>query len=100
MLGLGAPLKFWRMGRIIELPDELYRDLERVARERGLTPAGWIATTLSSGSVVVAEEPLPELLRGLIGAVDSSKEPRSGRTRTPFGESIARKFERQGLRGQ
>lgn len=86
------------MGKIIELPDELYRDLERAARERGLTPAGWIATTLSGGSDAASEQPLPELLRELIGAVDSSTEPRSAPVPTPFGELIARKFDRQGLR--
>src|SRR5579863_1991267 len=98
MLGLGAPLRYCRMGKIIELPDELYRDLERVARERGLTPAGWIATTLSGGSDAVSEQPLSELLRDLIGSVDSSKEPGSAPVRMPFIESIARKFEKQGLR--
>jgi len=86
------------MSRIIELPDELYRDLEKVARERGLTPADWIAATLPGRSGSINEQPLSELLQGLIGAVDSTKEPRSGRAGTPFSELIARKFERQGLR--
>ena len=86
------------MSRIIELPDELYRDLERVARERGLTPADWIATTLPGRSGAIDQAPLAELLQGLIGAVDSAKEQRSGQARSPFGELIARKFERQGLR--
>jgi hypothetical protein len=88
------------MSRTVELPDELYRDLERVARERGLTPADWIATTLPSGAGSTAEQPLSELLQGLVGAVDSTEEPRSGQVRTPFGELIARKFEGQGLRGR
>jgi hypothetical protein len=86
------------MSRIIELPDELYRDLKRVARERGLTPVDWIATTLPGGSGAIEQQPLYELLHGLIGAVDSSKGRSSGPVRTPFGELIARKFERQGLR--
>ena len=88
------------MDRAIELPEELYCDLERVARERGLTPADWIATALRDHSGRVESRPLSELLQGLIGAVDSTKEPRSGQARTPFGELIARKFERQGLRRQ
>lgn len=86
------------MSRTIELPDELYRDLERVARERGLTPADWIATTLLGGSGSIEQQPLSELLEELIGAVDSTKEPRSGPARPAFSELIARKFERQGLR--
>ena len=88
------------MSRAVELPDELYRDLERAARERGLTPADWIATTLPGGAGSAAEHPLPELLQGLIGAVDSTEDPRNGQTRTPFGELIARKLEGQGLRGR
>ena len=86
------------MSRIVELPDEVYNDLEKVARERGISPADWIAATLPGGSGVIDERPLAELLHGLIGAVDSTKGPRSGNARTPFGELIARKLERQGLR--
>jgi hypothetical protein len=84
------------MSKIIELPDELYRDLEKVAREQGLTPADWIAATLPSRSI--DEQPLSELLEGLVGAVDSTNEPRSGHSRTPLSELIARKLEKQGLR--
>ena len=79
------------------MPDELYRDLERVARERGLTPADWIATTLPGGSGSIGQKPLSVSLQGLIGIVDSANEPQS-RARTSYGERIARKFERQGLR--
>ena len=88
------------MSRTIELPDEVYKDLEKVARERGLSPADWIAATLPVGSGSIEERPLSELLYGLIAAVDSTKEPQSGKPRTPFGDLIARKFERQGLRKQ
>ena len=63
------------MSRILELPDELYRDLERAARERGFTPADWIASTLQGGPDSVRQEPLSELLQGLIGMVDSAKVP-------------------------
>ena len=88
------------MSRILELPDELYRDLERVARERGVTPVDWIAGALPGNSDPIAQQTLTELLRGLIGSVDSTKDVRSGQPRTPFSELIASKFERQGLRGQ
>jgi hypothetical protein len=88
------------MSRSIELPDEVFKDLEKVARERGLSPADWIAATLPGGSGAIEERPLSELLHGLIAAVDSTKGPQSGNARTPFGELIARKFERQGLRRQ
>ena len=84
----------------LELPDEVYKDLEKVARERGLSPADWIAATLPGGSGSIEERPLSELLQGLIGAVDSTKGPESRHAHTTFGELIARKFERQGLRRQ
>jgi|HubBroStandDraft_6_1064221.scaffolds.fasta_scaffold453876_2 hypothetical protein len=88
------------MSRIIELPDDLYRDLESVARDQGLTPADWIAATLPSRSGASGRQELYGLLEGLIGAVDSAKEPWSGEPITAFGELIARKFEKQGLRGR
>ena len=71
-----------------------------MARERGLTPADWIATILPGCSGSTESQPLSELLHGLIGTVDSTKEPKSGQAGTPFGELIAKKFERQGLRRQ
>jgi predicted DNA-binding ribbon-helix-helix protein len=44
------------MSKTIELPDELYRDLEKVARERGLTLADWIAGTLPGHSGSMEEQ--------------------------------------------
>ncbi len=86
------------MSRNIELPDDLYRDLEKVAQEQGLSVAGWIAATIPGCPGPIADQTVSELLQGLIGAVDSTKEPRSHPTRTGFAELIARKFERQGLK--
>jgi hypothetical protein len=86
------------MSRIIELPDELYQDLEKVAQDRGLTPAGWIAATLPCRSGSSKDQLLSDLLHGLIGAIDSTTEPPLGHARTPFGELISKKFKRQGLR--
>jgi hypothetical protein len=85
------------MSRSVELPDELYRELEKVALEHGLTVVDWIAATLPEPSSI-GEHSLPELLQGLIGAVDSTKGTRSDVSRTPFGDLIARKIEQQGLR--
>jgi len=64
------------MSRIVELPHELYRDLERVARERGLTPGDWVATALPGKSGAIDQQPLSELLQGLIGAVFSRRSQR------------------------
>lgn len=84
------------MSRTLELPDELYRELEKVALEHGLAVVDWIAATLPEPSSA-GEHSLPELLQGLIGAVDSTKGTRSDVSRTPFGDLIARKLEKQGL---
>ena len=86
------------MSKTIELPDELYRNLEKAARERGITPAAWIAEALPCAAGPIGRRPLPDLLEGLIGAVDSTKGPRTGHAPTPFGELIAGKFAKQGLR--
>jgi hypothetical protein len=82
------------------LPDEVFRDLEKVAGERGLTPADWIATALPVGSGAMKQQPPYDMLQGLIGAVDSTKGGQSGKARSIYGELIARKFERQGFRKQ
>jgi len=72
------------MSRTIELPDELYRNLEQTAQESGLTPAGWIAATLAGTSGSMENRPLYESLRDLLGVIDSAEEPRSNRARTPL----------------
>ena len=76
----------------------MYRDLETVAQERGLTPAGWIAATLPGRSGLIDEQPLSKLLQGLVGAVDSRSESRNGRARPPLSDLIARRLMKQGLR--
>ncbi|HMD99232.1 MAG TPA: hypothetical protein VKM93_18135 [Terriglobia bacterium] len=85
------------MSRSIELPDEIYQDLERVAQQRGLSVAGWIAANLPPPGPM-QERPLSRALQGLLGVVDSAKEPRNGYARTPFSNLVARKLEGQGLR--
>jgi hypothetical protein len=72
--------------------------LERTAQEQGLTPADWIAASLPGRSAAGEEHSLALLLEGLIGAIDSSGEPRRGGTPTAFGDMVAKKLERQGLR--
>jgi hypothetical protein len=84
------------MSRIIELPDDIYESLERVAREQGFTPVGWIANAVPPLS---AERPLADLLEGLTGIVNSAEVPLGERRNTPLGEMLTRKFQKQGLRG-
>jgi hypothetical protein len=85
------------VSRSIELPDRLYQDLEREAQERGLSVADWIAAHVACASST-AGGPLLNLFDGLLGAVDSTREPRNSTARTPFSDMMARKFEKQGLR--
>ena len=86
------------MSRTIELSDELYEDLTRVAQEHGLTVAGWIASNVPNTSGSIEERPLSELLEGLVATVDSAKEPGHSDARSPFSDLVAKKFEKQGLR--
>jgi hypothetical protein len=84
------------MSRIIELPDDIYESLERVAREQGVTPVGWIANAVPP---LAAERPLADFLEGLTGTVNSAEVTPGERRYTPFGEVLTRKFQKQGLRG-
>jgi len=86
-----------RVSRTIELPDEVYEGLERLAQERGVSVAEWIADNLSLPANSLAGRPLSELLEGLVGSVDSTTQRDGSRARTPFADLIADKFRRQGL---
>ena len=81
------------MSRIIELPDDVYESFERIAREQGFTPVGWIANAVAPRST---ERPLAELLEGLTGIVDSAAVPASERRHPPFSEGLKRKFPKIG----
>ncbi len=80
----------------ITLPETVYQTLLIVAQQQGITPADWIAAQLAS--TVTEEQPLPDLLSDLVGAIDSQAEPRSPIQSTPFGQGVAAKLARQGLR--
>jgi hypothetical protein len=62
------------MSQTLELPDDVYEALAKVAREGGLTPAEWLATKLHTSGVVTQERPLADLLNGLTGVIDSRSE--------------------------
>jgi len=80
----------------ILLPQHAYETLVKVAKEQGMTPADWIVSQLPIGD---GEEPsLQEKLTGLIGAIDSQKEPHHQFSKTAFGDGIAAKLAKQGLR--
>jgi predicted DNA-binding ribbon-helix-helix protein len=86
------------MSHAIELPDEVYNSLEAAARAVNMTPAQWIAAHLHGRQKQNEERPLAEMLRGLIGAIDSTKEQKKSEALSAFGRGLSRKFEKQGLK--
>jgi hypothetical protein len=80
----------------ITLPETTYNALLTLAQQQGMTPADWIASQLYS--TVPQEQPLSALIADLIGAIDSQPELHPSSQTTPFGEAIATKLARQGIR--
>jgi len=61
------------MSQTLELPDEVFEALAKVAREGGVTPAEWLAINLHASDAFTQEHPLPELWNDLIGSIDSTE---------------------------
>ena len=80
----------------ILLPKDVYDALLKVAQEKGMTPVDWITSKLPASTP--EEQPLSKLLTGLVGAINSQEEPRHRFQSTPFGDKIADKLAKQGLR--
>jgi hypothetical protein len=83
------------LNRQISLSEEVYNALLAVAQRSGMTPADWIASKLPEKE---SDRPMPELLSGLVGAIDSQQEPHHQYEKTAFGEIVAAKLAKQGLR--
>jgi hypothetical protein len=83
------------LDRQISLSEEVYNALLAVAQRSGMTPADWIASKLPSPE---SDRSMPELLSGLVGAIDSQQDPHHQYEKTAFGEMIAAKLAKQGLR--
>lgn len=82
----------------VELPDDVYRELAREAQEQGVTLAQWIAARLSRNEERQPEDrPLREVLRGLVGSFDSSKEQFSDQPVSAMAEMVADKLQKQGI---
>ncbi len=78
----------------IFLPENVYTHLLAVAEMQGMTPADWIAAQLPPD----APQENSLSLSGLIGAINSQVEPSPSYEETAFGEAIASKLARQGIR--
>ena len=86
----------------LELPEHVYQMIQRAAKKEGLTPAEWIEATVSRvGTPVPADEeterPLSDVLKGLVGSFDSSKEHYDERVVRPMAEMVADKLQKQGI---
>jgi hypothetical protein len=86
------------MSQKLELPDEVYNALERVAKESGPSLDEWIASQPRCRDVFTKDRPLSELLDGLNGVIDSTVEPISIYGQNDFRCALLAKFEKQGLR--
>lgn len=80
----------------IALTAEVYETLLVVAREQGLTPANWIAAQLPVQPL--EKQLLSEGIEDLLGAIDSQEKPYHQFQKTEFGEQIAAKLAKQGLK--
>ena len=87
------------MGRALEIPDELYDDLEEIATTQGTTPAGWIAAHLQRDREASArdleassQQTLAQRFAGRIGRFRSGgKENLSEDTGEAFTDSLEEK---------
>ncbi len=80
----------------ISLPENVYCHLLAVAETQGMTPADWISSQIPPDAQ--QQNPLPSSLSGLIGSLNSQLEPPSSYEKTVFGEAIASKLAKQGIR--
>ena len=88
----------------VELPEHVYQIAQHAAEKEGITPEEWIAATVSRAGAsppadesANAEQPVSDVLRGLVGSFDSSREDYSVRQISPMSEMVADKLRRQGI---
>ena len=81
----------------IELPEETFLALLRIAELKGMTPADWIASQIPATLRERDERPLSDVIDEIIGTVDSSIESRPQGPFSSVSDLIAEKFRKQGL---
>ena len=69
----------------ITLSEQTYHRLLAIAQENDTTPEAWLDAQLSPPPET--PQPLPQLLTGLIGAIDSKAEPTPRQKQSKFGKS-------------
>lgn len=80
----------------ITLSEETYHRLLSAAQAQGITPEHWIDAQLAGQTDEL--QPLSQRLTGLIGAIDSEATPIHQPTQSKFGEAIAQKLSKQGIK--
>lgn len=80
----------------VSLPEEVYCDLLAAANADDVSPADWIASQLSTASIRRISNMTS--VADLIGAIDSQREPDRDYEKTLFGEAIATKLAKQGIK--
>jgi hypothetical protein len=100
-IGIGVKIGSSSLSKIMSehtliLSEQTYQALLEVAQKQGLTPESWILSQLEQPQSEA--EPLSEKIGDLIGAIDSQMEPHHQVQPTDFGEQIATKLSKQGLR--
>jgi hypothetical protein len=100
-IGIGVKIGASSLRKIMSkhtliLSEETYQALLQVAQKQGLTPESWILSQLEQPQAEA--ERLSEKIGDLIGAIDSQMEPHHQVQPTDFGEQIATKLSKQGLR--
>lgn len=91
------------MTHVVELSDETYQKLQRVAEQEGVTPVEWLEATISrepvSGSLKAGEfKSVAEALAPCIGSVDSRTHTPDPKYRSEFGDIVDQKMAKQGFK--
>jgi hypothetical protein len=93
------------MAHQVQLPDHVYQIIQREAEKEGLTPAEWIAAAVARAATPISpdqataagERPLRDVLEGLVGSFNSSKENYEEREVSPMAEMVAEQLQKQGI---
>ena len=87
------------MAQNLQLSDEVYDDLKKLAEASSVTPEEWVRAKVSAEiPKEFKERPLREALEGHVGVLDSSGNPDAQYRKEAFGEIVTKKLEKQGIK--
>lgn len=93
------------MAHQVELSDHVYQKIQQAAEQQGITPSEWIEAaflqtnvpTTTDKETITSEQYLGDVLQGIVGSFDSSKEQYDNRRVNPMAEMVADKLQKQGV---